>query len=103
MAATLEGSDQIRLPKQWRRWCQKAQLRVHGRYGRRPHEWFYLKGRGRVWRVNCYGAFQCGDRIADFDRWALCHIKEVQAIPKTEREFVLAVRELIARHAWESA
>lgn len=85
----------MKLPKQWRHWCGKAQLRVYGKYHRREHEWFYLKGRGRVWRVNCYGQFQCGDTIADFDRWALCDIEQLDEIPQTEHAFIQAVEYLL--------
>lgn len=83
----------IRLPKQWRRWCQKAGLRPH--YGgRRRYEWLYLKGHGRVWRINCNDALECGDTYAEFDRWALCDREEVPR-PTSEAQFVAAVRCLL--------
>lgn len=83
----------IRLPKQWRHWCAGQRLRpVYG--WREGHVWFYLRGRGHYWRVNDQGMFQRGDNYADFDRWALCDIKELP-LPKTKAEFDAAVKELL--------
>lgn len=82
-----------KLPKQWKHWCQQAGLRLYSaadRYSRRESAWYYLKGHGRVWRVNCYGMLQCGDRLAEFDRWALCRIAEVE-MPTSQRWFKQAV------------
>lgn len=79
-----------KLPKQWRQWCRKARLKPHGGQvtGRQQHEWFNLTGHGRVWRVNCYGIFQVGDKLADFDRWALCDPIVGMNLPQTEAEFL---------------
>lgn len=87
---------QVKLPKQWKHWCASAGLRQRSRkYDKRKiHTWFYLHGHGREWRVNCHSMLQCGDTYADFDRWALCDIKEV-ALPKTKDSFVQAVRYLV--------
>ena len=87
--------SEIKLPKQWKHWCADMKLGVHGKqYSKSIHHWFYLKGRGRYWRVNCYGMFQCGDTYEDFDRWARCDIEEVE-MPKTREEFRKAVRQLL--------
>lgn len=83
------------LPKQWRHWCKKAGLRPHSR-SRKRHAWLYLKGHGRVWRINCFAEFQCGDAYVEFDRWALCHIESAQ-LPNSEAAFVDTVRELLSK------
>lgn len=86
-----------KLPKQWRHWCQVAGLKRYwsrGKDGRKDHQWFYLKGHGRVWRLNCHAMLQCGDRLEEFDRWALCSIIEVP-MPTSLNEFVEAVRTLL--------
>lgn len=41
---------------------------MHG--GRRQHEWFYLKGYGRYFRVNCYGHLDISVPAHVFCRWA---------------------------------
>lgn len=88
-----------KLPKQWKHWCKLAGLRPEGkrnRYNdwRQTWSWFSLKGKGFCWRVNCHGMFQRGDSYAEFDRWALCDIDET-TMPKTEKEFLNAVRHLL--------
>ena len=86
-----------RLPPQWRHWCQSAGLRPWGP-GRDAWRWFYLRGHGRVWRVNDQWQFQCGDTIQDFDRWALCDIQQVP-LPATRAAFRQTVRDLLQAHA----
>lgn len=86
----------IKLPKQWEHWCQSQGLRIHGRrIGKKRHHWLYLKGRGFVWRVNCFGNLQRGDPLVEFDRWALCQVDEV-IMPKSKAEFKAAVEQLLA-------
>ena len=82
----------VKLPKQWRDWCKSQNLKPYSRRfgGQASHHWFYLKGRGRVWRVNCHGQFERGDRLQEFDRWALCDSVK-QPLPKTKQEFAAAV------------
>lgn len=81
----------VKLPKQWKHWCQKLNLRRHSskinKWDRNINSWFYLKGRGFVWRIDCFGHFQRGDRIEDFDRWALCNISEIDFVPNTFKSF----------------
>lgn len=87
----------MKLPKQWKHWCSSARLRpFSGRFLRNGggHGWFYLRGRGHYWRVNCHGMFQRGDTYEAFDRWALCDIQEAP-MPKTRDEFVAAVKSLL--------
>lgn len=87
----------VPVPKQWKHWCRLAGLRVHGgRRGQRSSQWFYLKGRGYVWRLNCYAQFQRGDTHAEFDRWALCNIDET-TMPLTQKQFMSAVEGLVIR------
>lgn len=89
-----------KLPKQWKHWCQQAGLRRHGPKGRNKGRyagaWFYLQGRGRMWRLNCHGRFECGDTYAEFDRWALCTIEDAPR-PSTLWEFKATVAELLER------
>lgn len=85
----------IKLPKQWKHWCKKNNLRPHFG-GRRQHDWFYLKGQGRVWRISNRGMVQCGDIYEEFDRWALCNIEE-SPLPTTEADFTEAVTTLLLR------
>jgi hypothetical protein len=90
----------MKLPKQWKDWCRAARLRQRdeGRDKRGLGSgWFYLHGHGREWRLNCHNMIQCGDTYADFDRWALCDIREAPA-PTTRAEFVAVVRALVAAH-----
>lgn len=88
----------LKLPKQWKHWCSLANLRIHGRRAFR-HKWTYfsLKGQGRVWRVNDRAMFQCGDTYEDFDRWALCDIRQAP-IPRTKVEFLATVKALLEAH-----
>lgn len=89
-----------KLPKQWKDWCKAARLRPRDK-GRDKRglgfAWFYLHGHGREWRVSCFGVLQCGDTYAEFDRWALCSIKDIE-LPKSKSEFVEAVKNLVALH-----
>jgi hypothetical protein len=86
-----------KLPKQWRHWCADQKLKIHGyKKGQRQWQWFCLKGKGYVWRVNCYGMLQRGDSYKDFDRWALCSIDEVP-LPLTLAEFRAAVKLLLEK------
>jgi hypothetical protein len=86
---------EVKLPKQWRHWCASMHMRPHQKiYDKSQYNWFYLKGRGYVWRVNCYAEFQRGDNYEDFDRWALCSFHSV-SIPKTLAEFKATVLRLV--------
>lgn len=59
----------MKLPKQWKHWCQKEQLKVHCS-PRWKSSWFNVKGQGRYWRVNATGMFQWSKPYDSFDRWA---------------------------------
>jgi hypothetical protein len=89
----------VKLPKQWKDWCRKSGLRAvnSGFKMGRKYDYWCLKGKGRHWRVNCYGEFQCSERYAEFDRWANSHI-ELDRIPQSLKEFRDTVRILSARH-----
>lgn len=90
----------VKLPSGWRDWCNQARLRPHTSAGNRAKMarstkgWLYLKGRGYVWRVNCYGFFERGDTHAEFDRWALCDIDGVR-MPIDAVSFKRAVERLL--------
>ncbi len=80
----------IKLPKQWKHWCSQMNLRpMHDR--RNSYAYFYLKGRGFVWRVNCHGHFERGDTHNEFDRWALCNIDRIDSLPQTFDDFKSSV------------
>jgi len=85
----------MKLPKQWRHWCQSSGLYVNRTLGgqRKEYSWFYLKGHGYVWRLNCNDEFEIGDRIQDFDRWALCEINRLP-MPHSLKEFKWTVKTL---------
>ena len=88
-----------KLPKQWKHWCRSAKLWPHSNKPSRERGewgWWYLKGHGRVWRVNNKGMFQCGDTYAEFDRWALCNIEQ-EPKPATLKEFLTTVNVLLRR------
>lgn len=86
------------LPKQWLHWAKLAGLapsrsRTYARGVRKLG--FYLRGRAHNWRVNCFGMFQIGDRIDDWDKWARSHTVQVP-MPTNEKDFLEAVRKLRA-------
>lgn len=82
----------LKLPKQWLYWAKKAGLRAE--WGRGNQHTHYLIGRGRYWRVNCNGIFECSCPTQHFDRWANSRGAQMTGIPTTEAEFLEAVREL---------
>lgn len=84
-----------KLPKQWKHWVRKAGLRVSYTKTRSRWNWFTLAGRGHIWRVNMYGHFQISCPVADFDRWANSSGPAVGTVPKSEAEFLEAVKFLI--------
>ena len=96
-------NSETKLPtKQWKHWCKSAKLKPHFGSKRDQNNWYYLKGHGRVWRLNCHDQLECGDTYADFDRWALCDI-ESTAKPKTHTEFMAAVKQLLSAHKSKGA
>ena len=84
----------VKLPKQWRHWCASMHLRPHVRRGKTHWNWFYLKGRGYMWRVNSFAEFERGDTYGNFDRWARCNI-DFSLLPQTKAEFQATVRHLV--------
>lgn len=80
-----------KLPKQWKHWCRLANLRPTYAGG----SWTYLKGRGRMWRVDCAGFLCCGDTYDRFDRWANSDAIVRAPMPKTEAEFLATVKNLV--------
>lgn len=83
---------EIKLPKQWMHWAQKAGLRKEFGHGKERN--CYLIGRGRRWRVNCYGIFECSCPTEYFDRWANSRGAEMIGVPTTEADFLHAVKRL---------
>jgi len=85
-----------KLPKQWRDWCSTMRLKPIYKRGQAQYQWFYLVGRGHMWRVNCHGMFERGDTYAEFDRLVLCDIKSVP-VPITKSDFRMAVNYLLEK------
>jgi len=56
---------------------------------------YYMIGRGRRWRVNCFGEFECSCPLPDFDRWANSVGAAIEFPPKTESEFIASVIRLV--------
>jgi hypothetical protein len=83
--------DSFKLPKSWKHWLKHAGLRRE--YTGSKGEWTYYSfvGRGRHWRINRYGEFQCSEPYALFDRWANS-LQETWQLPKTKNEFVSLVK-----------
>lgn len=81
------------LPKQWKHWAKKFGLRTYYGHGKEGN--YDLKGRNRRWRVNCFGDFQCSCPNEYFDRWANSLAATFDGFPKTEKEFMFAVKTLI--------
>ena len=90
----------MRLPKQFKHWCSRAGLRQRHK-GRHASDWHYLKGHGREWRINCHGMLQCGDKYEDFNRWALCNIREAD-LPTCLNDFINTVNQLVKAHEGET-
>lgn len=84
-----------RLPKQWLHWAMKAGLKPTGS-GRGLRTGFYLRGRGRNWRVTYNGNFEASCLLEDFDRWANSHSAYADSFPTNEKEFLETVKQLIA-------
>lgn len=84
----------MKLPNKWKYWCKKSGLRPYSGNARNTNSYWYLKGKGYVWRVNCHGNFQRGDTYEDFDRWALCTISETPC-PQNEKQFKMDVEWLL--------
>ena len=82
-----------KLPKQWVHWARKAGLRPNGA-GRGVRAGYYLKGRGRHWRFNSEGDFECSCPTEHFDRWANSRGAGMHGIPYSEKEFLARVEEL---------
>lgn len=95
----MSASTTFALPKQWRHWAKVNRLRPHGKVYHKRTSWTYLVGRGRVWRI-AYDyegekgyTFQGGDRLPEFDRWALSRRYEFP-VPQSLAEFTQVVRSL---------
>lgn len=84
----------MKLPKQWKHWCRLANLRPTYS-NRQVGSWTYLKGRGRMWRVDCNGFICCGDTYDRFDRWANSDAIVRAPMPRTEAEFLAMVKNLV--------
>lgn len=92
----------IKLPKQWKHWVRSAGLGLGApisKWHRSLDSWRYLKGHGHAWRINMYGELQCGDRLKDFDRWALSNNVYVDfSSIKSRDQFVSVVKQLVEFH-----
>jgi len=84
----------IHLPKQWLHWAQCAGLKPECQRGR--FRGFYLRGKGRNWRVNDLGNFETSCPREFFDRWANSRGASCDHVPQSKAEFVTTVRLLHA-------
>jgi hypothetical protein len=86
----------IKLPKQWKHWFKQTGLRLNGSSSENRHRWgkFYLKGKGRFWRVNCHGEFQSSESYETFDRWANS-LHMTRPLPRSLTEFKETVEIMI--------
>jgi hypothetical protein len=82
-----------KLPKQWLYWAKKARLKPERQRGK--DNGYYFFGRSRHWRVNCHGHFECSCPEEHFDRWANSRGAHMAVIPRTEANFLTAVRDLL--------
>lgn len=83
----------MNLPKQWRHWCKESGLKPT--YKRRKrYSWYALIGHGYHWRITASGMFQRGDRVEDFDRWALSE-QVSHPMPRTQGEFTASVNAML--------
>lgn len=91
---------EVKLPKQWKDWCKQCGLRATNsgfKLGKfKKYDYFTLKGKGRHWRVNCYGELQCSERYENFDRWANSH-QESESMPVSFVDFRNVVYTLMWR------
>lgn len=81
-----------KLPKQWLHWAKKCGISPE--WKRYSYAGFYMIGRGRRWRVNNLGQFECSCPTQYFDKWSNSRGAFTSVIPKTEAEFVLSVNRL---------
>lgn len=92
------STDLNGLPKQWLHWAQCAGLKSEFR-GHKHRRWkgYYLVGRGRKWRVNDKGEFECSVANDLFDRWAISRGARVppSSFPKSKSEFKEIVELLV--------
>ncbi|MBI6725686.1 hypothetical protein YA0089_18950 [Pseudomonas viridiflava] len=82
-----------KLPKSWLHWMRESGIRPETR--RRWYSGYYLKGRGRHWRVDCNGQLEVSCPFDDFDRWANSGVAEVP-VPTTRAGLKQAIEDLLA-------
>ncbi len=97
-----------KLPKQWRYWCRKAGLRPRKfMYPRESWAWYFLTGRGNNWRINPDGQFECQGEYKKLSSYPDVLWIRTQSywmsgpIPKTEQQFLSAVKTLLHRKQME--
>ena len=55
----------------------------------------YLIGRGRRWRVNCHGQFECSCPLEEFDRWANSRGSYRETVPSNQMDFLSTVLSMV--------
>ena len=92
----------MKLPKQWKHWVSKNGIRsvlsrnsLAKKYRRKGYNWFTLKGKGHLWRVNINNEVDIGETYDTFDRWANSIVDTWISIPQTEYEFNLMLKSLL--------
>lgn len=88
--------NKINVPKQWKHWMKQLRLNTWDtKYLREHYGRFYIKGRDRHFRINCFGEFQCSVPLEHFDRWSNSVGYTYPTIPQTEKEFNWVVKHMI--------
>ena len=84
------------LPKQWKYWMKQTRLTNYdSEYQRAYHGRTHFSGRNRLFRINCFGEFQCSVPLEHFDRWGNSVGCTYPTIPQTEGEFKWVVKHMI--------
>lgn len=83
-------TPKIIIPKQWKHWAQSAGIKSDNK-----HCNYYMTGRGRRWRIDCFGKFEASCPQEHFDRWANSRGAEFPRLPQTKAEFLQVVKDLI--------
>ena len=91
----------MKLPKQWYHWCYKAGLKYDGDARRNKWKYCYLRGRNRMWRINCHGQLDMSCTIDKFDRWANSHEFSIDELPTNEKQFLQVIEFMLQQEIEE--
>lgn len=83
-------------PKQWKYWMKLASVcKYDTEYRRVYHGKTHFSGHNRLFRINCYGEFQCSVPSEHFDRWSNSVGITYPTVPQSEKEFLYVVKWMI--------